>query len=55
MWCWKGSELSHDRAYPLIVVLTELHTNALKYTASGTICGRSRREMESYRGCSGSP
>ncbi len=50
MWCWKSSELGYDRAYLLIAVLTELRTNALKHTASGTICGRVRMEMESYQG-----
>lgn len=50
VWCWKGSELSYDRAYPLIAVPTELHTNALEHTASGTTCGRARMEMEYHRG-----
>ncbi|OLT27193.1 hypothetical protein BJF83_18540 [Nocardiopsis sp. CNR-923] len=34
-WCWHGSGLSFDRAYPLLTVASELHTNALRHTASG--------------------
>jgi anti-sigma regulatory factor (Ser/Thr protein kinase) len=50
LWCWHGTKLSYDRAYPLIAVLSELHTNALRHTASGGPCGRVRMEMEGYRG-----
>lgn len=50
MWCWNGSKLDHHRAYPLLAVLSELHTNALRHTASGSPCGRVRMEMEGYRG-----
>ena len=49
-WCWNGTRLSYDRAYPLIAVLSELHTNALRHSASGRPCGRVRMEMEEDRG-----
>ncbi|WP_017597137.1 ATP-binding protein [Nocardiopsis lucentensis] len=49
-WCWHGSGLSYDRAYALLVVLSELHTNALRHTASGRPFGRVRVEMERHGG-----
>ncbi|WP_232832105.1 ATP-binding protein [Nocardiopsis sp. FIRDI 009] len=49
-WCWHGSGLSYDRAYPLLLVLSELHANALRHTASGRPFGRVRVEMERHGG-----
>ncbi|WP_433699792.1 ATP-binding protein [Nocardiopsis sp. CA-288880] len=49
-WCRNGTRLGHDRAYPLMAVLSELHTNALRHTASGRPCGRVRMEMSESRG-----
>ncbi|MFI6578985.1 ATP-binding protein [Nocardiopsis sp. NPDC050513] len=47
-WCWHGSGLSFDRAYPLLTVASELHTNALRHTASGGRFGRVRLRMERH-------
>ncbi|MEE2049389.1 ATP-binding protein [Nocardiopsis tropica] len=49
-WCRNGTRLGHDRAYPLMAVLSELHTNALRHSASGRPCGRVRMEMSESRG-----
>ncbi|MFD3684403.1 ATP-binding protein [Nocardiopsis sp. NPDC058631] len=49
-WCRNGTRLSYDRAYPLIAILTELHTNALRHSASGQPCGRVRMEMAESQG-----
>ncbi|WP_236567920.1 MULTISPECIES: ATP-binding protein [unclassified Nocardiopsis] len=50
LWCWNGSRLDYARAHPLMAVASELHTNALRHSASGGLCGRVRMEMEAYRG-----
>lgn len=45
-WCLNGTRFSRGRAYPLLAVASELHTNALVHTASGSIFGRVRMRLE---------
>ncbi|MBB6118084.1 ATP-binding protein [Nocardiopsis algeriensis] len=44
-WCLNGTRLGRGRAYPLLAVASELHTNALRHTASGSIFGRVRMRL----------
>lgn len=45
-WAVQATRTTPCLAHPLVVALTELHTNALKHSASGLLGGRVRIEIE---------
>ncbi|MFC3521472.1 ATP-binding protein [Streptomonospora nanhaiensis] len=45
-WAWRSSGLGYDHADSLLLVLSELHTNALRHTASGLPGGTVRVDLE---------
>ncbi|WP_262391707.1 ATP-binding protein [Nocardiopsis sp. CNR-923] len=49
-WCLHGLRMPAHRAFPVLVVLSELVTNAVVHSASGGRYGRVRVSMESLPG-----
>ncbi|WP_150244350.1 ATP-binding protein [Nocardiopsis quinghaiensis] len=49
-WCQRGARVPAHRAFPLLLVVSELVTNAWLHTASGTECGRVRVQMRHLPG-----
>ncbi|NYJ32640.1 anti-sigma regulatory factor (Ser/Thr protein kinase) [Nocardiopsis aegyptia] len=45
-WAMQATRTTPCLAHPLVVSLAELHTNALKHSASGLLSGRVRIEIE---------
>ncbi|WP_081748919.1 ATP-binding protein [Nocardiopsis sp. CNT312] len=45
-WCRAATGLDDDRAAPVLLVVSELVTNAIRYSASGDPCGRVRVIVE---------
>ncbi|MEV2276923.1 ATP-binding protein [Nocardiopsis sp. NPDC049922] len=45
-WCRCGMRMPAHRAFPVLLVVSELVTNAVVHTASGSRCGRVRISME---------
>ncbi|MFC3520144.1 ATP-binding protein [Streptomonospora nanhaiensis] len=45
-WAWRTSGLGYDHADSLLLVLSELHTNAIRHTASGLPGGTVRIDLE---------
>jgi anti-sigma regulatory factor (Ser/Thr protein kinase) len=45
-WAVQATRTTPCQAHPLVVSLSELHTNALKHSASGLLGGRVRIEIE---------
>ncbi len=45
-WCQRGARVPANRAFALVVVVSELTTNALTHSASGLAGGHIRVEME---------
>ncbi|GAA4908252.1 ATP-binding protein [Streptomonospora salina] len=49
-WCWRTTGLAYDRAYPILLALSEIYTNAIKHTASGLPGGRVRIDITRLTG-----
>ncbi|MBE1456176.1 anti-sigma regulatory factor (Ser/Thr protein kinase) [Nocardiopsis terrae] len=45
-WCRRATGFDEDRAAPVVLVASELVTNAVRHTASGGRCGRVRITLE---------
>lgn len=45
-WCRKATGFDENRAAPVVLVASELVTNAIRHTASGGRCGRVRVTVE---------
>ncbi|MBB5998480.1 ATP-binding protein [Streptomonospora salina] len=44
-WAWRVTGRAYDRAHPMMLALSELHSNAIKHTVSGLPGGRVRIDI----------